>query len=346
MAARSRAFYTRFSSPEELQHYDNMRTELPRCESLPVPTFKVSLYRSGEISAAYYLANSPRKFTPIPRAASVTTDRLTFKSVQKIRRATECSRSEWKSFVTLTFNSKGYELDKDGNQISTKPCLLDENGTVSHEWAKKELIRFRQALSKKVSRQIDCKINELPEFQREDYRRNNAFRYIWVCELQKNGNIHFHIMFNKYFAASYLRKLWGQGSCAVDVRKVSDSRHAAAYICKYITKEADGRPKEDSTIKGNRYNISRAAREDAMPSQYHRFDKEAKASKDLLDLMKEMVDQRGGKVIDSGFGMNIPAPRRSVPYRDKKTGTIKKTKGVDSRLGPAFMDVTFGAVPF
>lgn len=332
MAYRSRSFYSRFSDFEDYQRFENLCTPLPVCKSEPVSTFKVSLYRSGELSAAYYLANSPRKYIPTARDGAISTEQLSFKSVQKIRRASECSTSSWKSFVTLTFNPSESQLD--------------ESGKVCQVWAKKELIRFRQALSKKVGRQINCKLKELPANEHEEYREKNSFRYIWVCELQKNGNIHFHIMFNKYFAASYLRKLWGQGDAAVDTRKISDAGHAAAYICKYITKESDGSNKQPSYIKGNRYNISRAAREDSKPMQYHKFDEEAKECHDLLKLMKDMVDQRGGKVIDSGFGMNIPRPRRSVPYRDKKTGTIKKTKGVDSRLGNAFLDTVFGPVPF
>lgn len=335
MAYKSRSFYSRFSSFEDYQEYrskDYLRVELPVCESLPVPTFKVSVFPSGELSAAYYLANASKRYIPAPRSISVTTDRLTHKSVQKIRRSAENTQSQWKSFLTLTFNPAESQLNADG--------------TINHAWAKKELIRFRQALSKKVGRQIECKLKEVKPENRDEYRHKNAFRYIWVAELQKNGNIHFHIMLNKYFAAYYLRDLWGQGDAAVDVRTISDSRHAAAYICKYITKEADGRQKESSTINGNRYNISKAAREDAKPMSFHKFDQEAIEAKKLLDLMKTMVDEKGGRVIDSGFGMNIPAPRRSVPYRDKKTGTIKKTRSVCSRLANYYMDAQFGAVPF
>jgi len=345
VASKSRSFYGRFSSYEEYMQFsdsefarDLAKTDVAEGNKLglvlppAVPTFQVSLYPSGELSASYFLAGSHKKVTPPPRPVTVTTERLSFKSVQKIRRATENSASPWKSFVTLTFDPSQSELD--------------ENGCVDHAWAKSELIRFRKALTMKVNRQIACKLRNDSSIDAEEYKRVNAFRYIWVAELQQNGNIHFHFMFNKYFGASYLRQLWGQGECAVDCRSIKNASHAAAYICKYITKEADGRTKQDSKIAGNRYNISKLLREDFMPSKLFKHDDEAIQGKKLLSLMREMVEKRGGKVIDSGFGMVIPRPCHPVNYKDQKTGTFKTRRGVDFKIASNFTDVMFGAVPF
>lgn len=321
-----------FSSPEEYFAYKNRNIAFDLKLPPAVPTFQVSLYPSGELSASYFLAGSHRRVSPPPRPITVTTERLTTKSVQKIRRATENSVSDWKSFITLTFDPR-----------RSQP---DERGYVNQAWAKGQLCRFRKALTMKINRQIDAKLRQHPEFNADEYRSDNAFRYIWVAELQENGNIHFHFMFNKYFSAHYLRQLWGQGEAAVDCRQIKNASHAAAYICKYITKESDGRQKKDSTIAGNRYNISRKLREDSMPTKLFKHEEEAIQGKKLLGLMREMVEKRGGRVIDSGFGMVIPRPCHPVQYKDKKTGTFKTRRGVDFRLATAFTDEMFGTVPF
>lgn len=333
MASKSRSYYSQFSSFDDYKSAEFRQVPLlPLVLPPPVPTFTVSCFPSGELSAAYFLSGSHLKINPPARAVSVTTENLSFRSVQKIRRATENSVSPWKSFVTLTFDSAQSELT--------------DTGVVDQQWAKAQLIRFRKALTMKVNRQISCKLRHDDTLSASYYRHDNAFRYIWVAELQANGNIHFHFMFNKYFAVHYLTALWGQGNNAVDCKRIKNAQHASAYICKYITKEANGSKKQDSTIAGNRYNISALLREDSMPTKMSKYDEEAIQGKKLLALMKEMVESRGGRVIDSGFGMVIPRPCHRINYKDQKTGTFKTRRGVDYKLAPAFLDVTFGTMPF
>lgn len=298
-----------------------------------VPTFRLRQFRSGEISAAYYLSGSPNKSKLPLRIGNVETSHLSRRAVTKIRRASQCTASPFCAFLTLTFNPS--------------VALLDESGQVNHEYAKKEFIRFRQALSQRINRQIKCKLLELSEDQHAEYKEKMKFRYVWVAELQPGTkNIHFHVLINKYFPVSWLTNIWNQGKNALDVAKVNDSKHAAYYMTKYITKESTGRDKEPAIIRGNRYYISRQVSAESRPVMVLcKADKEAKECKDALKLFKKVIEDRGGIVIDSGFGVSIPQPSRSVTYRDKKTGTIKKTRGVSSLLHNAII-CDFFPTPF
>lgn len=329
----SRSFYASFLSAEQYLNravdYAFLNVPVPPI----VPTFRLRKYPSGEISGAYFLADSPKRHKLISRFGQVVTEKLTSSSITRIRRAVQCSSSPFCSFITLTFNPS--------------LSVLGDDATVCHSYAKKEFIRFRQALSQRINRQIKCKLKELPESEHSEYIELKKFRYVWVAELQPGTkNIHFHVLTNKYFPVSWLTKIWGQGVNAVDVQKVNDSVHAAAYMVKYITKESDSKNKIPSIIRGNRYYISRQTSQDMRPIMVlSKIDKEAKECKDALSLFREVIESNGGVVIGGGYGIMIPPPTRAVKYRDKKTGTIKSTKAVKSVIHDAVI-CDFFPTPF
>lgn len=50
----------------------------------------------------------------------------------------------------------------------------------------------------------------LNQFFTELRKRYKNILYIWRQEFQKNGNVHFHILINKYIAVDFLRSLWNR----------------------------------------------------------------------------------------------------------------------------------------
>lgn len=85
-------------------------------------------------------------------------------------------------------------------------------------------------------------------------RKANVINYIYVSELQKNGNIHFHIVVDRYIGRYKVRNLWrkqmflmgylseytteekaSQALCT-DIQKMDNVKKVAKYIGKYIAK--------------------------------------------------------------------------------------------------------------
>lgn len=322
----SNAFYASLGSLDGYRRF--LASQLPAPESVHRPVFRVRRYRSGETTAAYWLSGRASKVVPPPRRDGVLTTCFTSKARQKIRRSVENSTVDLKVFLTLTFAP-----------ALLYPWQCDDAGNVRHDYAKYKLRNFRNAINMHVMRRIKTKLKELPVSEHQQYIYDNKFRYLWTAELQSNGNIHFHMLLNKYFPIKWLSALWCMGTNAVDVKKLNDSVHASNYITKYVTKD------EESIIRGNRYNISQALRKDAKPmATYLKEDDDAIAMRKMLKVIKEEVEKNGGKVIDSGFGVVFPRPRRSKVFRDKD-GKTRKTRGVDRRISDVFLDVAF-PVPF
>ena len=333
-----------------------------------VPVFRLSQYNTGEISAAYYLSGSTSKVKPPSRSGPVVTTCFRQKAKSKVRRAVECSSVELKTFVTLTFSPRDIHLSNpELIDFYRHPLLADFMGptypVINHTWAKSKLINFRQALTMRTNRQIECKLKELPEKKHKKHRGKHQLRFLWTAELHESGNIHFHALTNKYIPVAYLRKIWAHGRS--NIKKLNDAEHAARYMVKYMTKAGEEGgytlpPVIDIDfvgpipqfvpvkvgISGNRYNISANLRADSKPTRiYYSEDKEAIAMRKSLILMRDYITDAGGYVIGvGGFGCNLPRPRRSVAYRGP-FGEILWTKAINRKYHDALLDTWF-PVPF
>jgi hypothetical protein len=360
--AYERSRFAAFSSHEEFRQAEADAYRLQHLEESEAQCcFKVRQYKSGELSGAYYTLGLKTKVKPPVRTGPVVTYSFSQKSKSKVRRAVENSDAELTTFLTLTFSPwdlNPWEVDYYGPSArrsnfrfglspfkrfkTVDPALAKRRfclvvPVVKQEYAKHRLKNFRSALTMKVNRQIACKLKELPECQHDEYKRLNKFRMVWTAELQSNGNIHFHMITNKYWAKNYLAKIWPYGF--TNIKKLHDAEHAAYYMVKYISKD------QTSEIRGNRYNISAILRKESAPmATYFKDDTEAQEMRRLLGLMKQTVEENGGKVIDSGFGFNFPRPRRSRVYKGKD-GKPRKTRGVSKKLHQSFLDSCF-PVPF
>lgn len=263
--------------------------------------FKVSRFRSGEMVGGFYTSGLSSKCNPPSRTGRLSTRRFTRSSLVKLRRSVECSDTLLSYFHTLTFAPS-----------CLQPWHLNEDGTVNHYYAKWKLEKYCDALSQK---------------QR---RLGRVLAYCWVAELQKNGNIHFHILMDKFFPIAWLTKIWGQANNSVDIERAKNPLHAARYMRKYITKD------DESEIQGNRYYISKKLRESMKPIDdallVLRSSDPSRPMGVMADIRefiystKTEIEANGGVVLD--FGFYIPMPRQSVRYRDKKTGEFRETKAV------------------
>lgn len=308
-------------------------------EKPPTPGFRLSLYPSGELSGAFYIAGGGYKKSP-PRRLIYETESLSSAAKAKIRRAIENSEVEMKVFVTLTFAPKLLE-----------PWHFYEDGTVRHDFAKWKLKKFRQALTMACNRRIKKRIEALKARESdprrlldgiEEIQKDGAFRFLWVAEVQPNtGNIHFHLVLNQYFPIDYLSRLWGQANNSVDVEWLNNPEHVVNYLRKYISKD------EVSNIKGCRYNMSCKMRDDMQPRVFYRSDKEAVVLRELVGHIKDVINSHGGKVVDSGFGFVIPYPRPSKSYICRKTRKRRQTREIRSDFVELVIDTLLGgAVPF
>ena len=109
----------------------------------------------------------------------------------------------------------------------------------------------------------------LHQFLTEARWRWGVIHYVWKSERQKNGNIHFHIVTDKFIPYKELRDCWNRIQsklgyvsrfcCAyghsdpnsTDIHSVKNIKNVSAYIKKYMSKHAD-----EEQIEGNIWGLS------------------------------------------------------------------------------------------
>ncbi|MFM2476650.1 hypothetical protein [Celerinatantimonas sp. MCCC 1A17872] len=103
----------------------------------------------------------------------------------------------------------------------------------------------------------------------EETAHDDEFDYIWCAEMPKNengeANPHCHVLM-RWDVPPYLfhdwayriEKLWGQGFAKLE--RIRDAHAAGGYLLKALGYVTKGSKKDQGTIHGNRYNISRSAR--------------------------------------------------------------------------------------
>lgn len=115
----------------------------------------------------------------------------------------------------------------------------------------------------------------LHQFLTEARWRWGVIHYVWKAERQKNGNIHFHIVTDKFIPYRELRDCWNriQGKLgylarfadkhnhfdpnSTDIHSVAKVSNVAAYIKKYMSKHED-EEKIEGNIWGLSYSLSKS----------------------------------------------------------------------------------------
>lgn len=95
--------------------------------------------------------------------------------------------------------------------------------------------------------------------QKLRYHSDNL-NYLWVCEKQKNGNIHFHLITDRYFKKELIQTLWNESLAtgeyinmfqkkfgyrnppSTKITSQNQMKDTAEYITKYVTKAEESRP--------------------------------------------------------------------------------------------------------
>ncbi|MGW8180011.1 MAG: hypothetical protein ACWGQW_14805, partial [bacterium] len=159
----------------------------------------ISLYPDGEFSAACTaLGSKPQKQRK--KRTPVTTD-FSPSSRHTLRRAV---KNHWRPFsrhFVFTFAPGRGEN------------VLNPDGTVNHQWAHSRISRVLATVKQKYQRLAEKAGN-----------RQFAISIIRISELQKNGNIHFHVLMDRHVPIKYLVELWGQESNSVHVEKLAGLR--------------------------------------------------------------------------------------------------------------------------
>lgn len=259
----------------------------------------LNIFPSGEITGGCYSLG--RKSAP-GRRGKVVSQQFTRQARKTIRRAVENSKVKFCRFMTMTFDPK--------------KAKLDESGRVDQKWAKDELIRYLNTIKKKYDRMADK-------------TGNNHWRisYMWVAEVQQNGNIHFHCLLNRHLEIKWLVKIWGQAPNSVNIKTLKDYTHAVMYMLKYMGKD-------NSPIEGRRYGMSQDLIEASKPLKLDFYGRARR--KAFLNIKEELgyeMTQNGGKIFDWGF--SLPPPRREQKLRDKQgfTRTLRGTsRGIGMKL--------------
>lgn len=260
----------------------------------------INQYRSGEITGGRFCTGLEGQMLKSPQGPRET-EKLSQSGKSKIRRAIQNADCEFKCFMTVTFDPSMSDLTPDG--------------VVDQKWGKEKFKRFINTIKVSCDRRAALLHDE-----------SRRIAYVWVCELQENGNIHFHVLLNQRLPIKWLTKVWDQAQNSIDVRSIYNQNHASCYLRKYIAKD-------NSTISGNRYGISQNLRETMKPIKMTIEEKKSvEQVQEIINSLTADIERNGGKVID--FGFYIPQPSRSVPYKKKGETKIRYTKGVNGQLGP------------
>lgn len=101
--------------------------------------------------------------------------------------------------------------------------------------------------------------NMLNSFLRTIKEKHNVTSYLYCSEAQKNGNIHFHIIINKFINYLTVRGIWNSiqksygymedyynehktyDANSTDIHSLTSINHIEAYLIKYFTKDQNRR---------------------------------------------------------------------------------------------------------
>ncbi len=169
-------------------------------------------------------------------------------------------RGGFTTFLTLTFDSEARQR------------IVNQENTIG-----KEVSRFFDAISKTYLRGWQCAGEVLKHKNGFDCIGasekvapvGEALDYLWVAEMPENKdgepNPHCHVLlrwavephlFHDW--AAKIESLWGLGFAKLE--RIRNADAASGYLLKALGYVVKGESKEQGQFKGNRYNISKAAR--------------------------------------------------------------------------------------
>ncbi|MCA1809388.1 MAG: hypothetical protein LC725_08070 [Lentisphaerae bacterium] len=183
------------------------------------------------------------------------TDHLTMRAAKIIAESCQfvaTCKGGYRTFFTLTFDD------------DRRAAIAAGETTVQ-----REVSRFMDGLSRMWSRGWKTREKTPAGKPIGEAPRSGDLLYLWVAECPKNedgeDNPHVHVLVNwrvKYAMfqawAARIEALWGQGFAHIE--KLRDANAAGGYMLKALGYMTKGKEGDQGKIRGNRYNLSRAAR--------------------------------------------------------------------------------------
>jgi hypothetical protein len=160
--------------------------------------------------------------------------------------------------------------------------------------------------------------------------------YFWRAEAQKNDNIHFHIILDKYVPYEIVRDLWNQ-TCeklgyitrfeakhkhrnpnSVDLRVISNSKNTIKYVMKYATKQEGTR-----LLKGRLWGMSDSLRMLKVPTYFN-----------IKDHLKEILHY----CEKSKIKINLEEHFMTIQFKQPVINELSNTK-LSSQLNDHYLKV-------
>jgi len=142
----------------------------------------------------------------------------------------------WQKSIEFTKSTKSLNLDGSSDYLSFITLTLSAKQIHGHKEIKRTLLNH---------------------FLIVIQRKYEINRWLWKAEVQKNGNIHFHILVDKYIEKKELQGLWNgiqnklgyvdrfqekfghSNPPSTEIKKVKDLSTTLAYLRKYLTKKGE-----------------------------------------------------------------------------------------------------------
>lgn len=144
-------------------------------------------------------------------------------------------------------------------------------------------------------------------------KTNPDVSYLWRAEPQKNGNIHFHILIDRYFSKDWVQREWNKtqsqhgyhsqltesktdlGKNSTRIEALASKDNAISYVAKYISKNEG-----DRAIEGRLWGCSDRLRK-LQPIEYN-LNKQQ-----VIDVIKE-ISNNPVNMWESEYGVRITYP--------------------------------------
>lgn len=163
---------------------------------------------------------------------------------------------------------------------------------------KLSFITLTLAQSEKSKDAKFCHKNLLEPTLRYLRRSHGMKSYVWKCELQKNGSIHYHVTSDCFVPHTDLRNYWNQLASkhglledfkkkyghenpnSIDVHATKDIRNLEAYLIKYVAKEHQNEQSINAKIWDASLNLKQG--------KYYRTEIDSK----LLDIIHRTLEDK------------------------------------------------------
>jgi hypothetical protein len=119
---------------------------------------------------------------------------------------------------------------------------LNENGNYTHRYITKLFNHFLVTLKRKINKDI---------------------KYAWVCEFQKNGNAHLHVVVNRFLPIETIKRYWTRigGGHDMKIEIVKNIYTMDSYLIKYLVKGFNKNESSNGFRGGEkRYSISQSCK--------------------------------------------------------------------------------------